>query len=165
MHRLERRVRFVQGVSIPVIVQALDLAAGVAPHAAGIARVLVDVIPQMDDEVQILVCHVSKRREEALLVVLAGRERESQSVGRRIGRRHRACSAYRALVPADVELVPIPACRRQTVDLDVHRVAKLRGRDRGTLANDVPHAVIGRDTPAHLDRFGRHASTHEWFRR
>ena len=103
---------------------------------------LVDVVPQVEDEIEILGCHVAIRGEEAGFVMLARRERESQSRDIVFCPGESARPSNAAGRAAGLEAIPVLAVRLQSLHFDVHGVRPL-GRRRGVAAlHDAAHLVV-----------------------
>ena len=162
---LQCRVAAILRVPIPVVLERHQLAAHVPAHAIVAGGVFVNVIPQVHREIQILVRHVLEGRVEALLVVLARHERKSHLVHRRAGRRERACTPDRTQLIARLKLIPIPALRFEARHFHVDCVGP-RGRCHGRARlHHARHAIVGSNTPLHVDRLAPHASAVQRIRR
>ena len=110
----------------------------------------------MDDEIEILLAHVTVGREVSVLVLLARSEGElhlgegSSQGGRGLR------SAGRAEVGTGPEAVEVFARGRQSSDLDVDRVRQLRARERVAFPDDISEPLVGGDLPLHRDPPVRH---------
>src|SRR5688572_27742029 len=96
MRCLEHRVAFVLRIATPVVVQRANLEADVRANAMLVSRkllfrVLVDVVPEVRDEVELFGRHVPVGRKVSKLVVLAGCDAEAK--GRRGAARRRSAQA------------------------------------------------------------------------
>ncbi len=60
MHRLEGRVGFVLGVTGTVVIEGSALIAGVFAHPFVDAAVFIEVVPEMEDQIEILCSMCSK---------------------------------------------------------------------------------------------------------
>ena len=135
----------------PIVVQRDELGARVRAGTTGRSRALVDVIPQMEDHVEVFGGGVPICREVADLVVLARDEGEAQPAGGRAFARKRPGPADGAQLVAHAELIPVPAGGVESVRFDVHRVSPLGAGDRLTAPDDLPQPIVSRDQPVDLD--------------
>ena len=114
MHRLEGRIGFVLGVTGAVVIKGSDLVAEVFAHPFVDAAVFIDVVPEMEDQIQILLQHVFEGGVKAGLVVLAAGKGEPQPRCHHPGGRQGAGAGFGADFRAGFELIPIPAVRLQS---------------------------------------------------
>lgn len=140
MRGLEVPVDPVLGVPDPVLVER---------HRG--TGVLVDVVPEVHDEVELLLGHVAIRGVVPAVEGLTGREREAHRADGGAGRRRGPRPSHRADLPARLEAIEVPASRPQARDLDVDRVRQLRPRDGHAPPDDPPEALVVGDLPAHRD--------------
>jgi hypothetical protein len=158
---LEVGIGLVLRVAVAVVLERDDLRTGVRAHVAArdrvfVRAVLVDVVAEVDDEVEILARHVPVGRVVAVLVLLAGGEREVQRV-RRTGRSGLR-PAHRADLAAGTEAVEVLGAGPQAIELDVDAVAPLGSGLVLAAAHDAPEAVVERDLPVHVHIAVRHAA-------
>ena len=117
---LQIGVALVQRVAVAVGVQRVRRACAVLAHFVGGAAPFIDVVADEEHEVHLAAGDLAMRSEVALLVVLAGSEREAQAPYIRIGRRRGARMADRADGIATPEAIPVVALRLQALRVDVH---------------------------------------------
>src|SRR5690606_32832804 len=141
----------VLGVATAVVVEAVDLAAGVPARDTaagalhrGLAGSLVDVVTVMEHGVEVvLLAQVAGGGEVARLPVLAARHADPQPIDTRTCRGRGADRADRAGgVCAGVESVPVATMRAHALDLHMHAVAQLGPRERLPLPHDAIEAVV-----------------------
>ncbi len=152
---LQQRVALVQGVAVPVILQALRgpqvVGAGQAQRHGG-RGVLVDVVAQEEHQVRRVLHHLAPGRVVAVLPALAGGIGQAQPLGQAAGRGRRAAAARAAHGLAQHEAVVVPAVRRQPADLHMHAVAPF-GLGHGlAAAHDLAEQRVVRQLPADLER-------------
>ncbi len=158
---LQVRVGLVLRVALAVVGEVDDLVVGVRADVAARRRVrvrvvLVDVVAEVDDQVEVLRRHVLVGRVVAVLVLLAGRERERQRADGSGRRRLRAPD--RADLAVGLEAVEVLEARLQADRLGVHRVRLARHRGLLTARDDLRERFVLGDLPLHLDRLVRHAA-------
>jgi hypothetical protein len=117
---LQMRVALVERMAVPVAVQRVRCGRAMFAQVVGRAAAFVDVVAHEQHEVQFACGDFAVRHEEALLVVLAGGEREAQPPHVGVARGCSACVADRADGAAASEAVPIVALRLQALRMDVH---------------------------------------------
>jgi hypothetical protein len=159
--RLEILVRLVERVAVAVFGEREDLWAvmGADVTALGdvlVRAVLVDVVAEVHDEVKVLLTHPPVRRVVAVLVHLAGGERE--------GERLDACPRHRSgLGPScgtqlrpRPETVEVLAGGLEAPNLDVERVGKFGPGEPFRASHHLPEALIFGDLPVHRHLQRRH---------
>ena len=145
-------VGLVARVAHAVLGKRIGLARVVRAHMVAAPGRLVDVIAEEGDQVRRVGDDVAVGAVVALLVLLAGGEREAQRRRRRVGRGRGARAADRARRVARHEAVPVPAIGLEAFDVDVHRMRPGRrglGRAR---RDDAAHGFVRSDFPAHRDQ-------------
>ena len=154
MHSMQQGVAAILVVTDPIILKRMDLFASVLANLLFPAGILVDVVAQMHDEIEVVLGHVFVGGEQSLLVMLARSEGKLQLV--RAGGRLGECPgpADRALGIAAAEAIKVPAIGLQPIDLDMDRMAELRGCRRDAAFHHVREFVVGRDLPGHVVGFG-----------
>ena len=158
--RLQVGVRLVLRVPPPVVRQRPGLAAEAATHVVRSRvgfRALVEVVPEMQHQVRLLLGQPAVRREPALFVVGARRHGEP-GVREGPARRCRPGPPHRRDVALCTEPVVVLATGLEPVDLNVHAV-RPGGVGGGVPAADHPaeRRVLG-DLPLHHDLPSWHAS-------
>lgn len=149
---LQVGIGLVAGIAVAVLRQRVGFRPFVLAHVAAAPGRFIDVIAEEDHQVEFLLRQVAVRGIEALLVLLAGGEGETQAADRGAGGGRRARSANGAHGIAGHEAVPVPARRFQASHLDMHAVRMLRFGHRPSGADDGAKPLIPRDFPAHFDR-------------
>ena len=155
---LQVRIGLVLAIPRAVVRKRVGLMDVVLAHVLPAPRRFVDVVAEEHHEVEVVLEHVAVGAEVALLIVLAGCEGEPQLVGLCRRARRRARASDRAGGVPGSEAVPVPACRLQSADLDVHGMRPVRagvGRPRG---HDLAHALVAGHLPADRHYLGRHAA-------
>ena len=157
MRGLQQRVRLVVRVSAAVLWERQDLRSFVQPHTPGHRAVLVDVVPEVRHEIEVLPRHVIVRGEVPLLVMLARRDREAHPVAAASGGRCAQASdgAHRV---HRCEAVEIPAIRLQPGDVDVNAVRQFRCRGRASRMDDAGELLVVGDFPGHARAQSRHTA-------
>ncbi len=62
-----------------------------------------------------------------------------------------------------MESVPVPPIALKAVELNVHRMAQLGGRDGGPCLHDLGHSLIACEFPSDVDHLSRHPTAgFEW---
>lgn len=112
------------------------------------ARVFVDVVAQVSDEVEFLPRHVLVGSKQPLLVVLTRGEGELERC-EGPGSRCRAQAADRAGRVSHDEPVDVPAIGREPIHVDVQAVGELRCGRRPPLPYDAPEPVVLGHLPPH----------------
>ena len=160
MRGLEIRIGPILRVAVAVVLERRDLVAAVHanPPGFGIARVLIDVVAEVKDEVEIFGGEMTVGREVAGLEMLTGDEGEPETIGRRAERRQGPRASDRARRIAHVEPIPVPPIGPQPFDVHVHRVRPLRRRAHDAASNDLRHLVVFGDFPPDVHRNRRHAA-------
>jgi hypothetical protein len=161
MRGLQIRIELVQAVAKPVVVEREGLLeiARHQPSRAGLFHVVfVDVVAVVVHEIEPLLGDMTVGGKKSRLVQLAADDAEASLPDRCTNGRQRARATDWAALSADRELVEIIARRFEPVDLDMHRMAKFGMRDRGAVADHLPHGLIRRHRPFDLDRTPRHAA-------
>ena len=113
------------------------------PPVAGV----VDVVTDKEHCVQILRGDLAVGREPALLIVLAGRERQTQSVHHGVCGGRGAGASDGAGDAADQEAVPIAPRRPQVVHLHPHAVRLGWIGQHGAAAHDASERLVLRHLP------------------
>ena len=150
-------------VARAVLVKRFDLATEMFARAIVDTAIFINVIPQMHDEIEILLRHVRVAVKVTALVMLARGEGKPRAFGHRIGRRCRAGAADRAGFITSVKTIKIPVMWLESGHLHMHRVPQLWQCQRGALAHDVRERLIGGHLPTSANRLRGHAATLEWF--
>ncbi len=135
-------------------------------HVVAAPRRLVDVVAEKDEQVEVVAGHAMVSAVVALLVLLAGREREAQPLERGVDGGRGPGPPDRTHLGAGAESVPVPASRLESVDLDVNGVGPRRtGRGRAP-SHDLAHPVVAGHLPVDDDDVRRHSpARHERRRR
>ena len=128
---LQIGITLVERVADPVVVERVRLGRPVRAHVVAPPRGLVDVVADVDDHVEVVRQHVAIRGEEALLVLLAGGDRDAQAIDTAIRGRRGARSPDGAHLTAGAEAIPVPPAGVEPIDLDVHGVRERRLRAGG----------------------------------
>ena len=166
MAGLQVGVQLVLGVTPPVVVEAVDLAAKVlarvldGPARAGVgpvAAAFVDVVPVAVDEVEVLGRDLAVGSVEALLIGLAAQHAETGLGDCGAGGRGRLRPPRGGSLDAGREAVEILAAGLQPRDLDMHRMAELGSGDRLAALRHVGKAAIRCDFPPDRHRSRGHA--------
>src|SRR5207248_10737771 len=105
-------------------------------------RPRVEVIADGNDGVEIFAREIRVSRVEALRVVLAGGEGESERPRRRVPGWRRARPPGRTLRATCPEAVPVHPVRLEPADLRVHGMRELGKRAHGPGSDDVVHGLV-----------------------
>jgi hypothetical protein len=123
---LEVCVALVLRVAVSVVVEGHDLRHRyVLPYAGGRSAVFVDVVAEVYNEVDLLLCQMLPCCVEALLEMLARDERETEPPGVTTRLRERARSPNGTDVPVRLKVVPIPAIGCEPAHTHVNRMPVL----------------------------------------
>jgi hypothetical protein len=155
---LEVRVALVQRVTDAVFVERRRLASAVGPDVIRAPGGFVDVVAHVDDQIEVVLEHVSIRDEIALLELLAGGEGEAEAVAVGAGGRRGPRTTDPAHLAASAEPVPVPARGLELIDFDADRVRPRGGRGRDAPLDHLAHAIVGGHLPLDGDRVGWHAA-------
>jgi hypothetical protein len=155
---LQVGVGLVEGVPDAVAGKVGRLGADVAANQARPRAVLVDVVPEVQDHVEVLLGQVPVGGVVAALPALAAHHGERETLQRRPWVGAGLGPSEPAGVAAGAEPVPVVAAGCQPVDLDVDGVAGRRCGDHPAPGDHIDHAGAGGDLP--VDRHGqrRHAA-------
>jgi hypothetical protein len=145
-HEGRRRVRgdqvaigLVHRVAVPIVDERVDLRAVVLARAIELPAVgaaFVDVVPGVDDEVELLLRDAAVRREVVVLVVAAAAHAKAKPVDGGVGGRRRPRAASPARLVPGAKPIPVLARRLEPRHLHVHAVSELGSRDRFTFLRD-----------------------------
>jgi hypothetical protein len=154
VRRLQVGVEFVQRVAQAVGAQIHRLFGEAhrqrrALAARAVETVLVGVVAQVQHEVEVELQHVAVGRVVAARPVLAGGEGEAQAIVLVVPLRRGAEVADAAFFAAHMELVEVVGAGAQALDFDMHRMREPGHGSRNAVGDDVPHARVDRDAPAH----------------
>ena len=139
------------------------------PHerrvAPAIVSPFVDVIPGVEDEVELLGRKPAERGEVSGLEVAAAAQREAQLVDTGAGGRRRLGAPDLADFTADAETIEILAARLETVRLDTDAVTELGPGNGRPFRRQRRERAIPGNLPADFDVDHRHAAARQWLRR
>ncbi|EWS57291.1 hypothetical protein Y694_04670 [Methylibium sp. T29-B] len=163
MGRTQGGVELVGDVALAEAVQRGRLRRFMRSDAQARIAGFVEVVADEQHQVQVARGDLAVQRELALLVVLAGRQRDAQAADPGLGRRRGAGAPERAGRLAGMEAVEVAPIARQTRHLGVHAVRVLGpGPDHAGAPFDREALVLGQ-FPAHRD--GRVGQATERFAR
>ncbi len=165
MRRHQIRIRFVLRVAVAIVDQRVDflsqVLADVSGIAMGVAAAFVDVIAGVEHEVELFLGQPAVAGEVAGFEMPAPAHAKAQAIHCRAGRWRGDGATNLTGLAATTEAIEVFPSRREALGLDVHAVAKLRPRDCGARADDVPERAVGGDLPRHFDVGHRHAAAIE----
>ena len=166
---MEIGIRLVLRVAVAIVHDRVDLLPLMLPHrgrrAPAVSPPLVDVVPGVEDEIELLFGDPAVRGEVPGLVVAAAADRESQTVDGRSRRGRGLRPADLADLVAGPETVQVVAAGLQACHLDVDAVTELGPGDGRASLRHGPEGPVGGDLPLHFDVGHRHAAALERFRR
>jgi hypothetical protein len=164
--RLEVRVGAVEGVVASIVLQGHRLGGPLGAHETAAPARLINVVPEVQEQIQLVRRHVAVGGEVTLGVVLAGADADTHPRRQIAGGGRRAQPADGARGVGVVEAVPVVPPRLQADGLHVHGMAPFRRRIGGAGGCERTKAQILGDLPAHRHRVRRHAAAGgEGFRR
>jgi hypothetical protein len=160
VHGGQERVGAVLGMAVAVLDEGVRLVSAlVAAHRGVRGPALVDVVPDEQHDVGVLVEHVGVRREVAVLPVLAGGQRDTQPPPGSLRVGSRAGAPDGRDLPAGPEPVPVRAVGAQPAHIDVDAVPEPRHRPRGAAPHDALEPLVFGDLPLHRHGAVGHSAT------
>jgi hypothetical protein len=126
---------------------------------------LVDVVAEKGDEIHRLLREVTVRGIEALLVMLARRERESQPILGRFPSGEGAGPPDRRRSAANIEAIPVPTIGLEAVHLRVHRMREVWRRNCFAALHHPAHRFVRGHFPAHVHIRASHPAPDQRIRR